>query len=157
MMEDKKNIFDYLTQVFAIFGLTVTMFIVFAILIGEGTGEYSTLFSLGGRGLTIETLLQLLLLAIIITVLQNVFLTDRWIKTLSIVLRYVLFFLSIMTVIIIMVKLFGWFPLNDVSAWIGFFISFALSMLISITLTRINERMENKKMKEALERYNKKS
>ena len=156
-MEDKKNIFDYLTQVFAIFGVIVTMFIVFTVLIGDGTGEYSTLFSLGRIGLTIETLLQLLLLAIIITILQNMFLTDRWIKSLSIVLRYVFFFLSIMTAIIIMVKLFGWFPLNEVSAWIGFFISFALSTFISITLTRISERMENKKMKEALERYNKNS
>lgn len=156
-MEDKKNIFDYLCQVFAIFGVIVTIFIVFTILIGDGTGEYSTLFSLGRTGLTIETLLQLLLLAIIITVLQNVFLTDRLIKNLSIVLRYVLFFLSVMIAIIIMVKLFGWFPLDEVSAWIGFFISFALSTLISITLTRISERMENKKMKDALERYNKNS
>ena len=156
-MDDKKNIFDYLTQVFAIFGVIVTMFIVFTVLIGDGTGEYSTLFSLGRIGLTIETLLQLLLLAIIITILQNMFLTDRWIKSLSIVLRYVFFFLSIMTAIIIMVKLFGWFPLNEVSAWIGFFISFTFCTIISITLTRISERMENQKMKDALERYNKNS
>ena len=46
-MEDKKTIFDYLGQLFATYGITVAIFIVFGMVVGEGAREFSTLFALG--------------------------------------------------------------------------------------------------------------
>ncbi len=99
--------------------------------IGTSTKEYSTLFELGSKGLTISTLLQLLFLSMI-----------------------VIFIFSIFTAIVIFVFAFGWFPVSDIRAWIGFIISFSISMTVSLIITRFIEKSENRKMQEALDNYN---
>ncbi|MBO7335489.1 MAG: hypothetical protein J6U42_00970, partial [Lachnospiraceae bacterium] len=80
MMEEKKTVFNYIRQLFATFGIIVTIFIVLSLIISEGTGDYSSLFRLGREALTIPTLLQLLLIAGTITCAQVVFYTDILIK-----------------------------------------------------------------------------
>ncbi len=72
----------------------------------------------------------------------------------TMMLRYVLFFLTIMIVMVIMIAAFKWFPLADITAWIGFILSYALSMVISMLVTKLKERAENSKMQEALDKYN---
>ena len=71
----------------------------------------------------------------------------------SMLARNVLFFLIITVTIVLFVILFGWFPINDMKAWIGFFISFAVSSTVAVVLSRIRERAENDKMNRALEKY----
>jgi uncharacterized membrane-anchored protein YhcB (DUF1043 family) len=53
-----------------------------------------------------------------------------------------------------MIVAFNWFPTRDMTAWLGFIISYALSMIISALITRLKERAENTKMQEALDKYN---
>ena len=156
-MEEKKTIFNYISQVFATFGIIVLIFITLSIIIGESTKGYSTLFSMGKRGISIRTLGELLLLAIMITLAQVVFLTDRWIMNMTMIIRNLLFFTAVLIVIVIMIFAFKWFPIGDVTAWIGFIISYALSIIISTLVTKLKERTENSKMQEALDNYNKKS
>lgn len=152
-MEEKKTVFNYISQLFATYGVIVVIFIVFSLVIGNGADEYSALFSYKDAALGIPTLLQLLLLALFISVSQVLFLTDRMIKGMSMVLRYIFFFISIMLVMIIMTVIFKWFPVDDPKAWCGFFISFAISMGISALLTRLAEKSENRKMQEALDKF----
>ena len=120
------------------------------------TKGYADLFSMGNAGMSMPILLELLLLAVVITLAQVAFLTDTWIMNMSMVLRNVLFFVSVLIVIILMIVAFNWFPVRDVTAWIGFIISYALSMFISAFITRLKERAENSKMQEALDKYNRK-
>ncbi len=155
MMEEKKTVFNYISQAFATFGIIVLIFILFSLAIGESTEGYSNLFSMGKRGMSIPTLCELLLLAIMITLAQVVFLTDKWIVNLSLIIRNVLFFLSVLIVMVIMIVTFKWFPVGDVSAWIGFIISFAISMIVSALVIKLKERADNSKMQEALDNYNK--
>jgi K+-sensing histidine kinase KdpD len=155
MMEEKKTVFNYISQAFATFGIIVLIFILFSLAIGESTEGYSNLFSMGKRGMSIPTLCELLLLAIMITLAQVVFLTDKWIVNLSLIIRNVLFFLSVLIVMVIMIVTFKWFPVGDVSAWIGFIISFAISMIVSALVVKLKERADNSKMQEALDNYNK--
>lgn len=155
MMEEKKTVFNYISQAFATFGIIVLIFILFSLAIGESTEGYSNLFSMGKRGMSISTLCELLLLAIMITLAQVVFLTDKWIVNLSLIIRNVLFFLSVLIVMVIMIVTFKWFPVGDVSAWIGFIISFAISMIVSALVIKLKERADNSKMQEALDNYNK--
>ena len=56
--------------------------------------------------------------------------------------------------IVFMIVAFNWFPVSDMAAWLGFIISYALSMIISLLVTRLKERTENSKMQEALDKYN---
>lgn len=152
-MEEKKTVFNYISQLFATYGVIVVIFIVFSLVIGNGADKYSALFSYKDAALGIPTLLQLLLLALFITLSQVLFLTDRMIKGMSMVLRYIFFFISIMLVMIIMTVIFKWFPVDDPKAWCGFFISFVISMVISALLTRLAEKSENRKMQEALDKF----
>ena len=155
-MEEKKTVFFYLRQTFATYGFIVLAFIIMGIVIGEKTKGYADLFSMGNAGMSMPILLELLLLAVVITLAQVAFLTDTWIMNMSMVLRNVLFFVSVLIVIILMIVAFNWFPVRDVTAWIGFIISYALSMFISALITRLKERAENSKMQEALDKYNRK-
>ena len=156
MMEEKKTVFFYIRQTFATYGFIVLAFIIMGIVIGEKTKGYADLFSMGNAGMSMPILLELLLLAVVITLAQVAFLTDTWIMNMSMVLRNVLFFVSVLIVIILMIVAFNWFPVRDVTAWIGFIISYALSMFISAFITRLKERAENSKMQEALDKYNRK-
>ncbi len=154
MMEEKKTVFYYIRQASATYGLIVLAFIIMSIVLGERTKGYADLFSMGNAGLSMPTLLELLLLAVIITLAQVIFLTDTWIMNMSMVIRNVLFFVSILIVIVFMIVAFNWFPVGDMTAWLGFIISYALSMIISSLVTRLKERAENSKMQEALDKYN---
>lgn len=154
MMEEKKTVFYYVRQAFATYGVIVLVFAIMSIVIGERTKDYAALFSMGNAGMSMPILMELLLLAVIITLAQVVFLTDTWIMNMSLMIRNVLFFVSVLIVIVFMIVAFHWFPARDMTAWLGFIISYALSMIISALITRLKERAENTKMQEALDKYN---
>jgi hypothetical protein len=154
-MDDNKNIFDYIKQLFTSFGIVVLLFIVINLLIGNEAGSVSSLFALGSKGLSTATLLQLMFLVLIITVAQNIFLSDLVIKNMALVVRNILFFATILAAITIFAVIFGWFPLNNVAAWIGFIVSFAVCTVISSVLMRLEENAENRKMQDALNRLKK--
>ncbi|MCR5735398.1 MAG: hypothetical protein K6G22_12405 [Lachnospiraceae bacterium] len=154
MMEEKKTIFNYISQTFATYGAIVLIFIIFNIAIGENAKDYSTLFSMGKEGITIPVLSELLLLAVMITLAQVVFLTDKWILNMSMMIRNVLLFISVLIVMAIMIVVFKWFPVDDMTAWLGFIISYVISLIISEFVTKLREKAENSKMQEALDKYN---
>ena len=154
-MEDRKTIFEYIAQLFTTYGIMVVIFIVINLIIGDNARSVSTLFALGSDGLSAAMLLELLLLAFIITAAQNIFLSDILIKDMALIVRNILFFLTIMIAITVFVIIFGWFPINEVGAWIGFIISFAVCTAVSAVFMRLEERAENKKMQEALNRLKK--
>lgn len=153
MMEDKKTIFYYISQVFATYGIILFMFIIFGITIGEGARGYSSLFELGNQGFSIATLLRLFILAILISIAQIAFLTDRWIKNMSLFFRNVLFLGTVIIAIALFAIFFEWFPIYDVKAWIGFALSFIVCTVVSVAISRLEEQAENKKMEQALNRF----
>ena len=67
--------------------------------------------------------------------------------------RNLAFFLTITTVIVVFIILFAWFPADDISAWIGFVVSFAVCSAIGVLISKLKEKAENKKMAQALERF----
>lgn len=153
-MEDRKTVFTYIGETFAAFGIIVFLFILITAGIGKAAEGYSTFFEFGNRAISLHTLLQFLGLAIVSNVCRNVLFDDRWIRSMSLFARNVVFFLIITVTIVIFVILFDWFPINDIKAWIGFIVSFAVSSTIAVVLSRIRERTENDKMNRALEKYN---
>lgn len=154
-MEEKKTIFNYIGQVFSIYGVMTVIFVVINLIIGNEAGSVSALFSLGSAGLSTATLLELLLLTLIVSAAQIIFLTDVVIKNMALIARNILFFAVILVAIIAFAAGFGWFPLNNLGAWIGFIVSFAVCASISAFLMRLEENAENKKMQDALNRLKK--
>ena len=104
-MEEKKTVFNYISQLFAIYGIVIAIFLVINLIIGNEAGTISTLFSLGSTGLSTKTLIELFLLVVIVTIDDNVFHTDLLIKNMSLILRNILFFAVILVTIIIFCSL----------------------------------------------------
>lgn len=154
-MEDNKTIFNYISQVFATYGIIIAIFIILGCIIGEKAEGYSTLYEYGNQGFSIATLIQLFAMSVVISIGQILFLTDKWIKNLSIMIRSALFFIVVILAIVFFVIAFEWFPINDAKAWFGFLLSFAFCSLIGVVISRLREQAENKKMGQALDRYRK--
>ena len=106
-MDDKKTVFDYIKQLFTTYGIMVLIFIVINLIIGNEARSVSTLFALGSEGLSSATLLQLFFLALIITIAQNFFLSDILIKNMALIVRNILFFVTVMIAISVFVILFS--------------------------------------------------
>lgn len=154
-MEDKKTVFNYISQLFAIYGVVVAIFVAISLIIGNEAGSVSTLFSLGSTGLSARTLIELFILVVIVTVDDNLFHTDLIIKNMPLIVRNILFFAVIMVTTTVFAAVFGWFPLNDIGSWIGFIVSFSVCAVFSSFLMRLEEKAENKKMQEALKNITK--
>ena len=152
-MEENKSLFDYISKVFTVFGVVILIHVLIGSAVGEDASEMSTLFTLGSKGLAMTTIVQLFALSVIVIVWQTVFLTDKIIKTMPIVIRIILMFVTVTISVVVFIIAFKWFPVNDVRAWIGFFISFALCSLAGVLFSRLKEKAENKKMDAALEKY----
>lgn len=151
-MNNKPTIFDYLSQVFMIYGITVLILNIFCLIFGEAARDYSTIFSMGSSGLSIKTMLQFLL-AIAITILfRSAFMTDILIKKMPITARIVAMFIAAFLNIMVFVLLCDWFPLNDPAAWTMFIISFAVSCTVSTLISVCKEKYENRQLSEALQK-----
>lgn len=151
-MEEKKTIFDYIGQVFLIFGITIGILNIFCFLFGDNAKEISALFSLGSQGLSTLTTVQFFLVSVCIVIAKFIFFTDTCIKKMSIVMRTVCMVSTVLIVIALFIRVCGWFPVNMWQPWLMFFLCFGISFGISMVVTIVKERLENRKMEEALDR-----
>lgn len=153
-MEEKKNLFDYLGQIFMLFGITIFILNILCILFGESAGEMTgaNMFSLGKEGLSIATMMQFFSVMIWITLERFLFFTDAVIKNMGIAFRTAGMVLSVLVTIAIYVILCNWFPADEWQPWIMFFICFVICFCVSLIIIVLKEKTENKKMEEALAR-----
>ena len=66
-------------------------------------------------------------------------------------IRTVMMFVCVILSAGIFIAVFQWFPVNDIKSWTMFFICFFVCACISIVVSTIKEKSDNKKMQEALE------
>ena len=151
-MEDRKTIFHYIGNVFMIFGITTLILNLFCLMFGEDAKGFSTMFSLGREGLSCYTMFEFFLTAVCTVFLRFLFFTDTVIKNMTLIVRTVCMVVSELFVCACFILVCGWFPVNEWLPWGMFFLSFAVCFVVSAICTALNERMENRKMQEALER-----
>lgn len=151
-MEERKTIFDYIGQILIIFGFTMLILLGFVFLFGESAKGYSTIFSLGKEGVGVDTMMQFLLASVVTVTLRTLFFTDILFKNMSVTVRTVGMVSLELLVIIALIWMFGWFPMDECLPWLMFFVSFGICFVTSLAVTVFRERMENKRMEEALER-----
>lgn len=151
-MRKKETIFDYVGQTFKVFGFSILCLNIFSFLFGESAEELSTMFAYGNHGLSLSTMMQFFAIAVIVTLLQALFFTDHLIKKLSMVWRIAAMFLSIIAVIAFFIFRFDWFPVMMWQPWVMFFVCFGICAGVSVALSVLKEKSENRKMQEALER-----
>lgn len=151
-MENRKTVFDVISQVFTIFGFSVICLMIFSYMFGEDAKRYSSIFELENNGLALSTLAQFLLTSTIIVILRQLFFTDVVLKNISITVRTIGMFGLVVVMIVLFVWIFGWFPVNEVKPWIMFLICFTVSAGASTIISVLKEKENNKKIQEALER-----
>ncbi len=152
-MEDNKTVFNYLGEIFTIYGVILAMIVILNLLVGDNAKGYSSFFEFGSGSLSTGTLIQLFFLSVFVSVARNLFMTDKWIKNMPIIGRSACLFISVMILSVVFVILFKWIPLNDIFAWIGFAVSFVVSTLAGVLISKLKEKAENMKMEKALERF----
>ena len=151
-MLEKKSIFDYAAHMMIIWGVSIACQCLFCILFGESAKGMSSMFSLGGEGIAIETLLQLLLLAVLITGFRWLFFTDIVFKQMTILFRAVGMLAGAVVSVGVFSALWKWFPINRFTSWVCFFGCFFVCAVISFMVSVWKEKMDNRKMQEALNR-----
>ena len=152
-MEENKTLFHTTGAVFTTYGVIVVIFLLLNLILGDAANGYSSLFAYGRGAFSTGTLAELFVLSLLISVCRSVLLTDRWIRTMSMLKRNILFFLTVTVFIVIFVIAFQWFPLQDPLAWVGFIVSFAVCSALGVLISRLREKAENEKMNRALEQY----
>lgn len=149
-MEERKNILDYLEQVFVIFGVTITLISIIGIAVGDDAKDYSSMFVLGSEGIPVGTIFQYLLSSVCITALRFVFFSDTLFKKMTTVKRIIGLMVSVIMLIGLFIYVFGWFPVNEVKCWIIFLVCFVICSTVSTVVSILKERMENEKLADGL-------
>lgn len=156
-MEERKHLFDYLGQIFMIFGITMAVVTAICAVVGDEAKGYSSMFAFGSGGVPVRTVFQFLLSSVCITALRVLFFTDILIKKMSVVKRTVSMVALVILLIGVFAALFGWFPVDDPKCWAACLISFAICFTISASLSVLKERMENKRLAEGLQQIKEES
>lgn len=151
-MKSDNTMFDYLAQVFMVFGIAMMCMVVFSAVFGDDAKGYSTMFQLGKEGVSIETMVQYFLLIVVIITLKFIFFTDALIKKMSLTVRTALMFTLVIVAIAAFIIMFDWFPVMEWIPWVMFIVCFAVSALISTFVSMLKEKADSKKMQQALER-----
>lgn len=155
-MDENKGIFDYLTQVFVVFGFSMLVLNIFCIMFGDSAQGLSSMFALGSQGLPVEMAFQYLGICVLIVGIRFVFFTDRLIKNMSIPLRTVCMLGSVLLITVVFIIRFQWFPIDLWQAWAMFFLCFAVCFIGSYFTMLLKEKTENRKLNEALSKLKKK-
>lgn len=154
-MDKKKSIFDYLAQVMIVFGFAMLVMNIFCLAFGNSAKGFSSMFELGNQGVPVKTAFQFLGVSALIIGLRIIFFTDVLIKKMPIWLRTICMLVSAVIIIAAFIVAFHWFPVDMWQPWIMFFIYFGISFLGSYFVMAIKEKVENRRLEEALRRLKK--
>lgn len=151
-MEERKTIFHYAGQVFLIFGFSMAAQSVFCLLFGEDAKEFSSMFALGGEGMSLALIWQFLLISVLIVFWRFLFFTDVVIKNLSTGGRAGGMVTAVLLTAVVFILLFDWFPADMWQPWVMFLLCFGICFAVSAAIVGRLEKTENRKMEEALRR-----
>lgn len=153
-MEEKGNIvFRILNQVLIIFSIDILILMLLAALIGEDAQNASTIYQLGNKGLASTTIAQFLLSSVTITFLRNIFLSEKLFKKLNTLQRSIFMLLCILLIHILYIILFGWFSLDNITAWISFVVCFGGGFTLGLLIMLLKIKLDNRQYDKLLSQY----
>lgn len=151
-MERDKTIFDFLGNVLNMYGITMVSLIVFTMLFGESAKEISSLFRFGSKGIPLEVMAEFLLTSFLVTCMQYLFFSEKVFRHMSGNKRTICMLFSIFLITCLTIWRFGWFPIDMWEPWACFFLSFLISVGVSIGVMYLKTKAENRRLGEGLER-----
>ncbi|MCL2834170.1 MAG: hypothetical protein FWD78_13450 [Treponema sp.] len=112
----------------------------------------STLFAMK-NGLSYNSILQITGFSLVITLIAVFLFSGQFEIKIKFSLRLLILFLLSLVVVSVFSIVFGWFPINQASAWIGFILCFIVCYAISAGLTVLNLKIQKNKYGKLLENY----
>lgn len=152
-MGKKFSVIRYLSDTLKVFGITTLLLNIFTVIFGKDAEPISSIFALGNSGIAVKTGFQFLALAAIIMAFRFIFMTDSIIERMPLAVRIIAMFFSTFAVIVAFIVMFGWFPINNIKAWVFFLICFIVSCTVSTVISTLSEKKENKRLEEALRSF----
>ena len=157
---DKKNetpfIMDLMRNFLTIFALSVLAISFAGLLItwyAPGASDISALFVHGGIGIPYHVILQIAGFSLVLACFSILIISDRFIIKMQFWLRIILLFIAALITFSIFIIIFKWFPVNDILACVGFFISTFICFIFSLGLTFLKFKLEGKKYNNLLAKY----
>lgn len=152
-LEQNRGKVGFFNRFFMIFTVSILAFSVAGYLDGESGGTFTSLYRLGSAGLTYEAIAQLLFTSLMISVIVEIFFSERFFKDMMIITRTVWMLICITIGMVICIVMFDWFPVDMWQGWVGFFVSFGLCFTVSTLIMVLKTRAETKKYEKLLEHY----
>lgn len=147
---------NFVKQSFSIFSVMVLFICAAGSFIGD-KGKGCSLYQLGKAGIAYETIFQIMVVAMLITVSNMIIFSEHILKNLMALWRTILSLASIIIIMIGAVLIFQWFPADDPLPWIAFCISFGGCFALSSIVMLIKTRVENEKYEKLLIKYKEKN
>jgi uncharacterized membrane protein YfcA len=97
--------------------------------------------------------MELLGSSFIISILNQIFFSEKYFQKLMSVWRTVFLLCSIVVVMSGCIIVFRWFPATDIQGWIGFFLCFGGSSVISSFVMIFKAKLEERKYDRLLQVY----
>lgn len=108
---------------------------------------------LGVESMQLKMIIQLLALCIVSAVLQLFAFSDIVFEKMVYTKRMCVFMFPFLVVIIGFAKVFGWFPMENIGAWITFITIFLLCFVISLVIFEIQFKITGDKYTGVLNEY----
>ena len=151
--EKPVTIIQFITKVLVIFSFVMLFMSIIGPIIGDEAQGVSTLFILGSQGVSYTSIYQALCLSLYTNIVQVIFLSGFLEKRMQLLWRTVLMFASVFIGCGVLSVLFGWFPADNLLAWILYLLCFVVMAGISSAVMIVKNKLENAKVNQKLAEY----
>ncbi|OPX42965.1 hypothetical protein CLHUN_31090 [Ruminiclostridium hungatei] len=152
-MDKKFTIFDFFSEAFNTFSIMIICITLTTYLFGTDAGTISSLYKLGSEGIAVDTIAQFMSAALVLELVKVFWFSEKLIRNMMALWRTVCMVISVIPVMAAFAGIFGWFPLDNLHAWGGFLISFAVCFVLSLGVIYLKARLESRKYEEGFKRY----
>ena len=152
-MDKRFTIFNFFSETFITFSIMVICIAFTANFLGKDAGEISTLYKFGSDGIAVDTIFQFLLASLVMESSKVFWFSGKLFKHMMTFWRTVGMALSVIPIIALFAGVFSWFPLDNVSAWCGFLITYGIFFGLSLLAMTLKIKLENEKIDKGFKKY----
>lgn len=152
------NLFEIILKMIKATVLPFVVSVLFITLVGfyfeDSLIGISNLYVQGG--ISYNALLSLFSISVMIGMINTLFDSSKFMKETLFLYKNILRIIIITLFLIIYIYLFKWFPLNNIEAWLSFFITYGISVVTSFAISFYILKKKDKEYQKLLEDYKKK-
>lgn len=155
MEEQRGMIKAFFRLVMITFAVTILAMSLYGLIFGDAAQESSMAFELGSDGLSYQTILKVLLLAVANSGISIFIAITKLFEKFMHLWKMIFTMFSCLTVTGIMIAAFRWIQYDSLLSWLWFIAIFVVSFLLASVVITIKIRLDEKKYNDLLSSYKK--